>query len=111
MRAMKDRNRTALAVFRSALAAIDNAEAVPLSASDRAGAMELSLGHGLTEVQRQSLSEQDMIDLVRREVAERRAAAESLIDVNPAVAEQLSGEADVLRDLVELAVSRAAGTG
>lgn len=41
-RAMKQRDRGALAVYRTALAATDNAEAVPLGPSDHAGAIEPS---------------------------------------------------------------------
>ncbi len=106
--AMRERNRTALAVFRSALGAIDNAEAVPIDPSERAGAIELSSGLGRTEVQRHLLSEQDMLDVVRREVVERRSAAAGLADANPDAAGQLSEEADVLQNMIDIAASRLA---
>ncbi len=107
-RAMKERDRAALAVFRSALAAIDNAEAVPVDPSQRAGAIELSSGPGRTEAQRQLLSEHDIIDVVRREVVERRSAAARLSDTRTDVADQLNREADELQNMVDLAGSRLA---
>ena len=106
IRTMRERNREALALFRSALASIDNAEVVPTDPSYRAGAIELSSGHGRTEVPRRLLSEQDMIDVVRREASERRSAAAALADVNPDAAGQLRAEADVLQSMVEVAASR-----
>lgn len=101
LRAMKARSRQELAVYRSALAAIDNAEAVPIGPEDRAGAVEASaVGIGSADVARRALTERDMVDVVRHEIEERRAAASSLANLNPAAAEQLEAEADVLLALL-----------
>ncbi len=80
--AMKARDRNATAALRSALAAIDNAEAV--EASDiRAGAIENSaVGLGAAERPRRALTESEIADIVRAEINERLTAAaeyESLI--------------------------------
>ena len=107
-RTMRERNRKALAVFRSALAAIDNAEAVPINPSGHAGAMEQSSGLGRTEVQRHLLSEQDVIDVVRREVLERREAAAGPAGANADAARQLCEEVDALQNMVDIAASRLA---
>lgn len=74
--AMKARDRRAVAALRSALAAIDNAEAVEVAIDVRAGAIEASpVGAGASEVARRSLTEADILALVRAEAADRRAAA------------------------------------
>jgi hypothetical protein len=105
LRAMKNRDREALAVYRTTLAAIDNAEAVPVGPSDQAGAIELSaVGPGRTDAQRRLLSEQNMIDIVLGEADERRVAAESLAGVKPGAAQRLHHEADLLQALAEHAV-------
>jgi hypothetical protein len=101
LRAMKQRDREALAVFRTALAAIDNAGAVPLDDSHRSGAIELSpVGAGQTDVARRSLTEHEMVDIVRHEVRDRRAAAASLAGAQPDTARQLRREADLLEALI-----------
>jgi uncharacterized protein YqeY len=108
VQAMKRRDRDALAVYRTALAAIDNAEAVPVGSSTPAGAIELSaVGVGRTEAQRRALTEQDMIDIVLREADERRAAADSLAGVQPAAAQQLRREAGYLQALTDEATATA----
>ncbi|MGX1812070.1 hypothetical protein ACWIGI_40670 [Nocardia sp. NPDC055321] len=72
--ALKARDRTAVAALRSALAAIDNAEAV--DASDvRAGAIEAAGGLGAAERPRRELTESDVDDIVRAEIDERDSAA------------------------------------
>lgn len=97
---MKQRDRGALAAYRTALGAIDNAESIPLDKSHQAGAIELSaVGPGQTDAQRRLLSELEMVDIVLQEVAERRAAAESLA-AQPEAAEQLRHEANLLQALV-----------
>lgn len=99
---MKDRDRAALAAYRTALAAIDNAGAVPLTEQHQAGAVELSpVGVGQTDAVRRSLTEQDMTEIVRREVQDRRDAADSLTLANSSAAEQLRCEANVLSDLLD----------
>jgi uncharacterized protein YqeY len=74
--AMKARDRVAMAVLRSTLAAIDNAEAVDRSAAlDRQLAIErIPVGAGATEVERLALTQSQVKQIVRTELAERRAA-------------------------------------
>ena len=74
--AMKSRDRQAIAALRSALGAIDNAEAVD-SEEHRAGAIENSaVGLGVAEVRRRELTETDIEQIVRAEIAERSAVAD-----------------------------------
>lgn len=103
IRAMKERDREALAVYRTALAAIDNAEAVPLNQSHASpGAIELSVaGAGRTDVPRRSLTNTERIAIVHQEMQERRAAATSLAGGQPDAAQQLRREADLLQALVD----------
>ncbi|MFD3744911.1 hypothetical protein [Nocardia sp. NPDC058633] len=73
--AMKARDLGAVSALRSALAAIDNAEAVDLG-ERRAGAMEDSpVGLGAAEASRRDLTDVDIEAIVRREIDERRVAA------------------------------------
>ena len=78
-RAMKDRDREALAAYRHALAAIDNAEAVvPAGGIPSAGAVEhAATGLGAAEVSRRELSHADVRAVVEGEIAEHRHAAET----------------------------------
>ncbi|MGW6459236.1 GatB/YqeY domain-containing protein [Streptomyces sp. NPDC055078] len=74
---MKARDRVAVSVLRSTLGAIENAEAVvrPVDV-DRNLAMELiPRGVGAAEAERLELTEGDVVEIVRAEVAEREAAA------------------------------------
>jgi uncharacterized protein YqeY len=74
--AMKTRDRNATAALRSALGAIDNAEAID-AAELRAGAIESSaVGLGAAEARRRDLTEADIEAIVRTEIADRRTAAE-----------------------------------
>ncbi|HEY7047791.1 MAG TPA: hypothetical protein VH373_11265 [Jatrophihabitantaceae bacterium] len=99
--AMKRRDRAAAAVYRTALAAIDNAEAVPQGDQIRGGAIEQSpLGVGRAEATRRALTDGDMADVVRRDAQERLAAADSLAAANALAAERLRREARLLLDLV-----------
>jgi uncharacterized protein YqeY len=97
--AMKERDRVAVAVVRSTLAAIDNAEAVDATAAaGGSSAIESSpVGIGVTEVERRALSDEDIAQIVRSEVADREAAA---LDYDragrPERAEALRAEAQVL---------------
>ncbi|HEY2765344.1 MAG TPA: hypothetical protein VGJ13_15240 [Pseudonocardiaceae bacterium] len=101
--AMKARDVVAVAALRSALGAIDNAEAV-----DAARAPQPSAGHstlagtvpGLraAEVERRCLSATEMDEVVRAEVADRHAAAGDYERAgHHARAERLRDEAAVLR--------------
>ncbi len=94
-RAMRPRDQVAMAAYRTALAAIDNAGAVPVGDDQRAGAVELSpVGVGTADVPRRVLSESDERQIVDQEVRELRAAAGSLAD--PGAADRLRYQADLL---------------
>jgi uncharacterized protein YqeY len=72
---MKARDRVAVGVLRSTLAAIDNAEAV-VPAETRGLAIEQSpLGAGAAEAERRVLSAGDIARIVRDEVDSREEAA------------------------------------
>ncbi|RMI28160.1 hypothetical protein [Streptomyces triticirhizae] len=100
---MRARDRAAVSALRGTLAALDNAEAVPVDAAPRAGAIEASpVGVGAAEAPRRALSEADVVAVVRAEIEEREAAAAQL--TSPAHAERaarLHAEAEVLRRLLE----------
>jgi len=72
---MKARDRVAVGVLRSTLAAIDNAEAI-VPAEAKGLAIEQSpLGVGAAEAERRVLSDDDVARIVRDEVASREDAA------------------------------------
>lgn len=76
--AMRAGDRAVVSALRSALAAIENAEAVdpPGAAPGRSGALERSpVGAGATEAARRELTEAEVERLVRTEVADREAVA------------------------------------
>ncbi|MCK7624418.1 hypothetical protein MUU72_15115 [Streptomyces sp. RS10V-4] len=77
---MRARDKAAVSALRSTLAALDNAEAVPVDASARRGAaLEHSpVGVGTTDVARRELGEGAEVAIVRAEVEERLAAAAQL---------------------------------
>ena len=96
---MKARDRAATAALRSALAAIDNAEAVIPDGSTRESlAIELlPTGAGATEVARRLLTDDEVERIVRAEVAEREAAADGYEQAGRADrADQLRQEVRVL---------------
>ncbi|WP_069812356.1 hypothetical protein [Streptomyces sp. TP-A0874] len=101
---MRARDKAAVSALRATLAALDNAEAVPV---DEAGVRGLVLeqspvGAGATEVARRELSECEVVEIVRAEAAERTAAAAGL--TAPAHADRaarLHAEADVLFRLLD----------
>ncbi|WP_433374082.1 hypothetical protein ACQPZX_03195 [Actinoplanes sp. CA-142083] len=105
--AMKSRDRAATAALRATLAAIDNAEAVApdaeavapdAEASGTSLAIEhIALGVGATEVARRALTEDEVEQIVRDEVAERETAADEYERSGYADrAEQLRSEARAL---------------
>ncbi|WP_030242490.1 MULTISPECIES: hypothetical protein [unclassified Streptomyces] len=101
---MRARDKAAVSALRGTLAALDNAEAVPVDeTSHRAAALEASpVGAGATEAVRRELSERDVVDIVRAEAAERLAAAAQL--TAPAHADRagrLRAEAAVLLGFLE----------
>jgi uncharacterized protein YqeY len=75
--AMKARDKTAVAALRSALAALDNAEAVQTDDRTVKGQAieQVAIGAGATEVERRVLTEPEMTALIRHEVTERENAA------------------------------------
>ena len=95
--AMKARDGAAVAALRSALAAIDNAEAVepaPGRSPGAAGHADLAgtvAGLGAAEVERRHLQEAEVEQIVQTEVADRRAAADAYERAG-----RLRAEADVL---------------
>ena len=101
--AMRARDRAAVSALRATLAALDNAEAVPVDdAGTRGRALEDSpVGAGSTEATRRELSERGVVDIVCAEAAERLKAAAQL--TAPAHAERvarLRAEAAVLHRLL-----------
>lgn len=97
--AMRARDKAAVSALRGTLAALDNAEAVPVDGSvPRAAALEASpVGAGATEAVRRELSEGEMVDVVRAEAAERLAAAAQLTaPAHAGRAARLRAEAAVL---------------
>ncbi|MDT0387943.1 GatB/YqeY domain-containing protein [Streptomyces dubilierae] len=96
---MRSRDKAAVSALRSTLAALDNAEAVPLDGdSPRAGALEASpAGAGATEAARRELDEREVLNVVRAEADERlEAAARLATPAHAARAERLRAEAQVL---------------
>jgi len=78
--ALRARDTGAVSALRSALAALDNAQAVPAAPAPVAGASSphfagAAAGLGAGEAERRRLSEAQARDIVRAEVAERQAAA------------------------------------
>ncbi len=101
---MRARDKAAVSALRATLAALDNAEAVPVDeAATRGLALEQSpVGVGVTEAARRELSERDVVDIIRAEAAERMYAAAQLTD--PAQADRatrLRTEATVLLRLLD----------
>jgi uncharacterized protein len=106
--AIKSRDRVAVSALRSTLAAIDNAEAVDRPSSlDR----DLSLGRmptgvGAAEVARRDLTQSQVEQIVRAELADRRAAALTYEQAGKSAhADRLRSESDVISLYVEGAAS------
>jgi uncharacterized protein YqeY len=102
--AMRARDKAAVSALRATLAALDNAEAVPVDAAETRGpALEQSpVGVGATEAARRELSEHNVADIVRAEATERLEVAAQL--TAPAHADrvaQLRAEAAVLHRFLD----------
>ena len=101
-RAMKDRDEISVTALRSAIAAIDNAEAVDLGAAPTAplGSEHVAgatAGVGSAEAARRVLDRAEVEAIVRAQVDERLAAATEYDTLGaPGRAERLRSEADVL---------------
>jgi uncharacterized protein len=100
--ALKARDRVAIAALRSALAAIENAEAAPadhpmprtIESEHIAGSV---VGLGAAEVERRHLTEADLRAIVETEVHERSIAAIGYEQAgHNDLAQRLRSEADVL---------------
>lgn len=98
--AMRARDAAAVAALRSALAAVANAEAVPIEHAPPAGALEQTrVGVGAADAPRRELTEEDVREVVRGEVTEREQAAGVLDGHGRAdEAARLRAEAAVLRE-------------
>jgi uncharacterized protein YqeY len=97
--ALKARDQAAVAALRSALAAIDNAQAVEAPPAPRSGGVVAGAVTGLAagDVPRRRLSESDIAAIVRAEVADRRVAATDYERAGQVdAAARLTAEADVL---------------
>ncbi|WP_329572065.1 hypothetical protein [Kitasatospora sp. NBC_01266] len=101
---MRARDKAAVSALRATLAALDNAEAVPVGEAGLRGlALEQSpVGVGVTEAVRRELSERDVVDVVRAEVAERlEVAAQLTAPAHADRAARLRTEAAVLLRFLE----------
>lgn len=97
--AMRARDKAAVSALRATLAALDNAEAVPVDETQlRGSALEQSpVGVGVTEAARRELSERGVVDVVRAEAAERlEVAAQLTAPAHADRAARLRAEAVVL---------------
>ena len=106
--AMKERDRHAVAALRSAIAAIDNAEAVEPGVLEAASGpiAGARTGLGSAEARRRELSPAEVVALVRSEVDDRLAAADEYGRAGRTEpAERLRAEAACLRALTSDLVS------
>ncbi|HEX3785163.1 MAG TPA: GatB/YqeY domain-containing protein [Pseudonocardiaceae bacterium] len=106
--ALKARDRVAVAALRSALAAIDNAEAVPVDppvagatgSAHRTGNEHVAgsaAGLGAAEAQRRHLTEADLRSIVEKEIWERSVAVREYERLGrDDLAERLRAESEVL---------------
>jgi uncharacterized protein YqeY len=96
--AMARRDRAAMAVYRTAISAIENAAAVPVGDDQRGSAIESSaVGVGRTEADRRSLSRADELAILAQEIRDRRATADFLAVTRPETARELRSEAELLQ--------------
>ncbi|MBW8797330.1 MAG: hypothetical protein JF597_28155 [Streptomyces sp.] len=101
---MRARDKVAVSALRATLAALDNAEAVPVGETELRGlALEASpVGAGATEAARRELNERDVVRVVRAEADERlEAAAQLTAPAHADRAERLRAEAAVLLRFVD----------
>ncbi|HUQ54713.1 GatB/YqeY domain-containing protein [Lentzea sp.] len=103
--ALKTKDRVAIAALRSALAAIDNAEAVPCDSASQAPVTATNehvagtaAGPGAAEVERRHLTDDDQRDIVAHEVRGRTISADEYDRLGRGdTAERLRAEAAVLQ--------------
>lgn len=105
--ALNARDSIAIAAFRSAMSAIDNAEAVDQShaPAQTGGIMgDVRLGVGAGEAARRELSTQDVLEVIRAEVRDRTDAGAEYHRLGRAEqASRLSAEATALLSFLETA--------
>ncbi|HEY0449705.1 GatB/YqeY domain-containing protein [Actinophytocola sp.] len=100
--ALKGRNDVAITALRSALAAIDNAEAVPTdhplgNVTENEHVAGAASGLGAAEAERRHLTEADLRSIIENEVRERSVAAREYEQLGRTDrAERLRAEAEVL---------------
>lgn len=100
--AIKARDRVAVAALRSALAAIENAEALPVEepTATRTGnehVVAAAIGAGAAEAERRHLTDNDIRSIVENEIEERSSAAGEYERAGRGdAAERLRAEAAVL---------------
>ncbi|GAA1170167.1 hypothetical protein F4556_000612 [Kitasatospora gansuensis] len=85
--AMKARDKVATSALRSALAAIENAEAVDVPAGGGGSGLaieRIAVGLGTAEAERRVLTEARIEQIVRAEITEREAAAAGYDRTGPA---------------------------
>lgn len=98
---MKARDRVAVGVLRSTLAAIDNAEAIGPAEASGLAIEQTPIGVGAAEVERRLLSPDDVARVVRGELAAREEAAADYDRAGHAErAAQLRAEARFLSDFL-----------
>lgn len=106
--ALSSRDTIAVAALRSAMSALDNAEAVDQSHAPgpKGGAgWNVRLGVGAGEVARRVLSGQDVVEIVHAEVEDRTAAASEYERLGRAEeASRLRAEASALESFMETAL-------
>ena len=100
--AMRARDRDAVPALRSALAAVANAEAVPIHTMPSAGAVEkAAVGVGAADAPRRELGEDDVRSVLEAEVAEHDRAALHLGEAgHPDEARRVAAQAEVLRGIL-----------
>ena len=110
--ALSARDGIAATAIRSAMAAIDNAGALDAgrTPAPTGGAMRpVHLGVGAADVPRRELSAQEVIEIVRREVHDRQAAAAQYERLGRAEkAGRLTAEAQALESILETALGEIA---
>ena len=105
--ALRTRDTIAVSALRTALAAIDNAGAVPAGPAPTAGTGGLHFagavsGLGAAEAERRALTELEAEQIIRAEVAERQAAGRDYDRAGRSdQAERLRREAQVLTSVID----------
>lgn len=90
--AMKAGRKAEAGLLRQLVAAIDNAEAAPVS-EEQASLVRHAFGGGSAEAERRVLGDEEVRAVIAKEIAEREAAIAELDGVGQAeLAERLAGE-------------------